>query len=299
MSAWRLRARPRNVLTVSRVDILPRVRSSEHVVDLFAVIVRALGVLALDGILERTGPACEVIVAVAAAASARWKRFAGRDLSSLTRLRGRAGWRSTGRRSWVLVDDLHRRWMDEASQRPRSHSEAFRCASSADQDDSKALTGSCACRTLFAPLRAVGSRSPSPAPTSHGDNDAGVLDDEAALVLADPGPSVQGQGFSIYLASLVAYLAFLLWSLCPDRWLVAMGIEWYPNRCVDYQCRSLCLTLKRASREWAVLVPAWSVMLVAFTYITYALVNVAVTPYRKILGESCICTACPNMAEWA
>lgn len=135
--------------------------------------------------------------------------------------------------------------MDEASQRPRSHSEAF--------------------RTLFAPLRAVGSRSPSPAPTSHGDNDAGVLDDEAALVLADPGPSVQGQGFSIYLASLVAYLAFLLWSLCPDRWLVAMGIEWYPNR------------------EWAVLVPAWSVMLVAFTYITYALVNVAVTPYRKIL----------------
>lgn len=46
----------------------------------------------------------------------------------------------------------------------------------------------------------------------------------------DPGPTVESQGFVLYVGSLVAWAGFLGWSLCPDPWLEAMGIAWYPSR---------------------------------------------------------------------
>ncbi|KAK4048025.1 hypothetical protein OIV83_005059 [Microbotryomycetes sp. JL201] len=76
----------------------------------------------------------------------------------------------------------------------------------------------------------------------------------------DPAPTVESQGFVLYIGSLVAWIAFLVWSLCKDEWLVWLGIEWFP------------------SREWALLVPAWTVMLVVFVYVSYLSINIFNTP---------------------
>ncbi|GAA5877089.1 hypothetical protein JCM3774_002838 [Rhodotorula dairenensis] len=76
----------------------------------------------------------------------------------------------------------------------------------------------------------------------------------------DPAPTVESQGFVLYIGSLVAYGLYLAWAFLPERCLVAIGIEWYP------------------SRDWALLVPAWIVMLVAFVYISYFLLTMYSTP---------------------
>ncbi|KAM0787847.1 hypothetical protein ACM66B_003900 [Microbotryomycetes sp. NB124-2] len=76
----------------------------------------------------------------------------------------------------------------------------------------------------------------------------------------DPAPTVESQGFVLYIGSLVAWIAFLVWSLFKDEWLTWMGIEWFP------------------SREWALLVPAWTVMLVVFVYFSYLSINIFHTP---------------------
>ncbi|ORY92781.1 PIG-P-domain-containing protein, partial [Leucosporidium creatinivorum] len=77
---------------------------------------------------------------------------------------------------------------------------------------------------------------------------------------SDPAPTVESQGFVLYLGSLVAWIIFLVWSLCTDDWLQWMGIEWYP------------------SREWALLVPAWTIMLAALVYFSYIALNIFITP---------------------
>ncbi|GAA6027128.1 hypothetical protein JCM8097_002414 [Rhodosporidiobolus ruineniae] len=76
----------------------------------------------------------------------------------------------------------------------------------------------------------------------------------------DPAPTVESQGFVLYIGSAVAYAAYLLWAFVPGAWLERAGIEWYP------------------SQEWALLVPAWVVMLVAFTYSSYFFLNLYNTP---------------------
>ncbi|GAA5941472.1 hypothetical protein JCM10213_006095 [Rhodosporidiobolus nylandii] len=76
----------------------------------------------------------------------------------------------------------------------------------------------------------------------------------------DPAPTVESQGFVLYVGSLVAYVAYLLWAVLPGDWLERAGVGWYP------------------SQEWALLVPAWVVMLVVFTYTSYFFLNMYNTP---------------------
>ncbi|GAA5851788.1 hypothetical protein JCM9279_004408 [Rhodotorula babjevae] len=76
----------------------------------------------------------------------------------------------------------------------------------------------------------------------------------------DPAPTVESQGFVLYVGSLVAYVAYLVWAFLPEPWLEAIEIEWYP------------------ARDWALLVPSWIVMLVAFTYASYFCLNLYNTP---------------------
>ncbi|GAA6015367.1 hypothetical protein JCM10207_008964 [Rhodosporidiobolus poonsookiae] len=76
----------------------------------------------------------------------------------------------------------------------------------------------------------------------------------------DPAPPVESQGFVLYVGSLVAYVAYLAWAFLPGAWLEGIGVGWYP------------------SQEWALLVPAWVVMLVAFTYSSYFFLNMRNTP---------------------
>ncbi|GAA5899197.1 hypothetical protein JCM6882_009281 [Rhodosporidiobolus microsporus] len=76
----------------------------------------------------------------------------------------------------------------------------------------------------------------------------------------DPAPTVESQGFVLYIGSQVAFFAYLVWAFLPGEWLEWAGIEWYP------------------SQEWALLIPAWVVMLVAFTYSSYFFLNMFNSP---------------------
>lgn len=73
-------------------------------------------------------------------------------------------------------------------------------------------------------------------------------------------PMAGARGFALYVFSTLLLFAWVVWALCPDRWLHAAGITWYP------------------SRQWAYLIPAWSMIAVLFVYAAYMGINVAMTP---------------------
>ncbi|KXN86524.1 Phosphatidylinositol N-acetylglucosaminyltransferase subunit P [Leucoagaricus sp. SymC.cos] len=58
-------------------------------------------------------------------------------------------------------------------------------------------------------------------------------------------------GFVAWASTSVLFVVYILWALLPDEWIVAMGVEWYPNR------------------EWSILIPAWSIIVIILTYIVY------------------------------
>ncbi|TFY65763.1 hypothetical protein EVG20_g5334 [Dentipellis fragilis] len=55
-------------------------------------------------------------------------------------------------------------------------------------------------------------------------------------------------GFAAWSLTYILFFVFLLWALLPDEYIIWLGITWYPRR------------------EWALLVPSWTVVLVLFTY---------------------------------
>jgi phosphatidylinositol glycan class P protein len=55
---------------------------------------------------------------------------------------------------------------------------------------------------------------------------------EAHLHAALPQKASEKYGFVVYVGSLIAWYLFLFWSFTPDRYIKALGIEWYPDRCV-------------------------------------------------------------------
>ncbi|KAI5478022.1 phosphatidylinositol N-acetylglucosaminyltransferase subunit P [Pseudohyphozyma bogoriensis] len=96
---------------------------------------------------------------------------------------------------------------------------------------------------------------------------------------SDPGPTVESQGFVLYLGSLVSYIAFLVWSLLPDEWLEGMGVLWFP------------------SREWALLVPAWTIMLAFFIYFSYIALNIFITPSLDSLHTLTGTCSLPDLSQ--
>lgn len=67
-------------------------------------------------------------------------------------------------------------------------------------------------------------------------------------------------GFVAWSSTAIGFCLYVLWALVPDRYILWVGINWYPNR------------------EWALLLPAWSVILVITTYIVYSSLAIAATP---------------------
>ncbi|RDB29726.1 Phosphatidylinositol N-acetylglucosaminyltransferase subunit P [Hypsizygus marmoreus] len=67
-------------------------------------------------------------------------------------------------------------------------------------------------------------------------------------------------GFVAWTSTSLAFCLYVLWALVPDEYIVWVGIDWYPNR------------------EWALLIPAWSIMLIITTYIVYSSLAIAATP---------------------
>jgi len=58
-------------------------------------------------------------------------------------------------------------------------------------------------------------------------------------------------GFVAWTSTYLLFILFILWAFLPDAALVWLGVTWYPNR------------------EWALLLPAYSMVLVLLTYLAY------------------------------
>lgn len=67
-------------------------------------------------------------------------------------------------------------------------------------------------------------------------------------------------GFVALTSTYLLFIIYLLWALLPDEYIVWLGVTWYP------------------SREWALLVPAWSVIVVLLTYFVYWALAFYATP---------------------
>ncbi|KAJ7359626.1 PIG-P-domain-containing protein [Mycena albidolilacea] len=67
-------------------------------------------------------------------------------------------------------------------------------------------------------------------------------------------------GFVAWTSTSFLYFIYILWALLPDEYIQWLGIKWYP------------------SREWAVLVPAWSIVLALLTYFIYFALALFGTP---------------------
>ncbi|KZO95035.1 PIG-P-domain-containing protein [Calocera viscosa TUFC12733] len=67
-------------------------------------------------------------------------------------------------------------------------------------------------------------------------------------------------GFVAYCGTLLLFVLYVAWAVTPDEWLERAGIDWYPNR------------------EWAILLPAWSMVIVLLTYLTYFGLALSATP---------------------
>ncbi|KAH7886995.1 PIG-P-domain-containing protein [Phlebopus sp. FC_14] len=72
--------------------------------------------------------------------------------------------------------------------------------------------------------------------------------------------SAEFYGFVALTSTSILFVVYVLWALLPDEYIVWLGIEWYP------------------SREWALLLPAYSIVLVLLTYFTYFSLALTRTP---------------------
>ncbi|KAG2154181.1 PIG-P-domain-containing protein [Suillus bovinus] len=67
-------------------------------------------------------------------------------------------------------------------------------------------------------------------------------------------------GFVAWTSTSVVFVFYVLWALLPDEYIVWLGVKWYP------------------SREWALLLPAYSIVVVLLTYFVYFGIAIARTP---------------------
>ncbi|KAF9018652.1 hypothetical protein BDZ89DRAFT_959914 [Hymenopellis radicata] len=76
-------------------------------------------------------------------------------------------------------------------------------------------------------------------------------------------------GFVAWTSTSLGFGFYLLWALLPDELIVSLGITWYPNRQVIHLISQTPIYLI-VFREWAVLLPAYSVVLVLLAYLVYS-----------------------------
>lgn len=67
-------------------------------------------------------------------------------------------------------------------------------------------------------------------------------------------------GFALFIFATVLWIGWIGWALTPDEVLQSVGIAWYPNR------------------EWAFLIPAWSLFAVLAVYAVFIGLNASNTP---------------------
>jgi len=103
-------------------------------------------------------------------------------------------------------------------------------------------------------------------------------------------------GFVAWAVTYLLFFLYFLWAILPDRWVIWLGVSWYPNRYVrpyvKHSRESLIFRLWGVpfvrvlilnspisiNREWALLVPAWTIVTVLLTYFTYFSMAIRGTP---------------------
>ncbi|KAG7446851.1 PIG-P-domain-containing protein [Guyanagaster necrorhizus] len=76
-------------------------------------------------------------------------------------------------------------------------------------------------------------------------------------------------GFVAWTSTSLLFVVYFLWAILPDEYVEWLGLTWYPNR------------------EWAVLLPAYSVVVVLLAYFVYFALAIYGTPS---LSDSCTFT---------
>ncbi|KAI0690075.1 hypothetical protein C8T65DRAFT_672121 [Cerioporus squamosus] len=118
-------------------------------------------------------------------------------------------------------------------------------------------------------------------------------------------------GFVAWTSTYLLFVLYLLWAFLPDELILALGVAWYPNRCVGTPAFSssrplthgrssppglgrhprIAYRTRNANRtihtrplfvsvvsEWSLLIPAYGMVLVLLTYFTYFALALAGTP---------------------
>ncbi|GAA5824552.1 hypothetical protein JCM5353_007241 [Sporobolomyces roseus] len=114
--------------------------------------------------------------------------------------------------------------------------------------------------TLFHPVLKSLSRPsspPPPPPASPQRSQSSIPSHFPPRSISDPAPTIESQGFLLYISSLLFYASYLIWSLIPGESLKSIGIEWFP------------------SQEWALLIPSWITMSVVYVYLSYSFLNMS------------------------
>lgn len=96
----------------------------------------------------------------------------------------------------------------------------------------------------------------------------------AASSLRQRSSSSEYYGFALFILATVLWIVWVMWALTPDSILQMIGIVWYP------------------SRDWAFLLPAWSLVIVLTIYAVFIGINMYNTPdlddIRNVTGEWCV-----------
>ncbi|KAH9975315.1 PIG-P-domain-containing protein [Lactifluus volemus] len=77
---------------------------------------------------------------------------------------------------------------------------------------------------------------------------------------SSPSRAPEFYGFVAWAVTYLLFVLYFLWAILPDDWIIWLGVSWYPNR------------------EWALLVPAWTIVTVLLTYFTYFSMAIRGTP---------------------
>jgi hypothetical protein len=141
------------------------------------------------------------------------------------------------------------------------------------------------------------SRTPSPLPPTTPAHPVAPYPPTSAPEERSRAPEFYG--FVAWTSTCLLFVLYLIWGLFPGSALQAAGITWYPNRCVVICCNSTCLALlaHRGRREWAILLPAYSVMLVLMTYAAYFALALMRTPSFNELCTITGMSACVHRSE--
>jgi len=89
-------------------------------------------------------------------------------------------------------------------------------------------------------------------------------------------------GFVAWTSTYLLFVLYVLWAVLPGVWIEWTGVTWYPSRYVPCHFSS-CLWFRWAdlnngeNREWALLVPSWSVIVAILTNITYSALTIHAT----------------------